>query len=943
MNHDTETKKSWDNSMAEVTRFGRCGWSSALAPVMPVMLFVFSLFGVASLAHAQLQPSQEQLNYFRSLSVSEQRSLAQQFGISLPEVSGGTKQQSNNLPQTIYRANPKTGAEGGSGSPNQDGQAFLDQAVSEKLPIFGMNFFAGQAMSFTPIGDLPVPPDYIVSPGDEINIQVYGKLNEQYSLVVRRDGFINIPNLGPFSVVGKRFSQVREELHSKFQQQIIGVQIAVSMGELHAMQVYILGDARQPGAYQLSSLATATQAILAAGGIADSGSLRQIQVRRGSSVVAEIDLYQLLLHGDNTGDIRLQSGDAVFISPAGPRVEVDGEVLRPAIYELPKNKIALRDVLDYAGGMLPSAYKPGVRVERMSPDGLDVFSLDASGTESRRFVLQGGDKLRVDQTNEGYRNSIQLAGAFINPGQHGFSPGMQIADLFRKPKSVLRNDADASIAIVVRKEEGQRISVLYVPIPEVLARPDSDRNIVLQAEDEILVLPAFVVQPYPDPKDAAEQELEDSTKKELIGNAKNQLSSQARSLRGQSANAPNGSLPYIPEVESEYESRERRLMELIALQDQKNLSAEEERLKKEELEEQATQHLEKRRAELLAPIMEKLKEQADSESYQNVVEIAGEVKYPGSYPYMRGMSLEALIQIAGGLKENAFPAEGELARLARDGDAIVLQTNKVPLKHGAPKSIVLQPRDRVSIFERPEWRDTIAVRVTGEVRFPGTYTVVRGTGFQELMKRVGGLTEFAFPEGAVFSRASLKEKEQEQIERLRSRLKEDVATLSLRKSSSISGLSVSPSEAIDAVEKLSDVEALGRLVVDLPALLGNSKAKFTLEDGDFLHIPSHSRTVTVVGEVQYPSSHLHEEGVDYKEYLQRAGGARQRADVKRIYIIKANGQVVVPRNSWFGVDVAEGDTIVVPINAQYVDKLSVFGSVTSILYQLGVAYDVIKD
>jgi polysaccharide biosynthesis/export protein len=908
------------------------------------LLLIACLMSLSSLSLAQVQPSQEQLKYFRSLSASEQRSLAQQFGISIPDFGSGATQQAAQLPQTIYRHIPEEGAESSNPYLYQAWQSRYDDSESNELPIFGMSFFSGQAMSFTPIGDLPVPVDYLVAPGDQVNIQVYGKINEQYSLVVSRDGAINIPNLGPFSVVGKKFSQLRDELRNKFQRQLIGVQIAVSMGELHAMQVYILGDARQPGAYQLSSLATATQAIIAAGGIADSGSLRHVRVLRGREVVAEIDLYELLLQGKRGGDIRLQSGDAVFVAPAGPRVEIDGEVLRPAIYELSNERTSLDEVLAYAGGVLPGAHVSGIRLERFSPEGVDVFSLDVNEATNKQFMIKGGDKLFIDQKNKSYRNSVQLVGAFINPGQHGFRPGMRVADLFSNPKSVLRDDADSSTAILVRKEEGLRISVHYIPILEVLGQPDSDDNIVIQAEDEILVLPAFVVQPYPKPdEEDIEPEPETAGNRDVAGSKRSQLESARNNVKDQAVNTGQGSLTYNAAVESEYESRQRRLMELMELQEQKNLSAEEARLKKEELEDQATQHLEKRRAELLAPIMEKLKEQANSESYQQVVEIAGEVKYPGSYPYMQDMSLGTLIHIAGGLKENAFSGGAELARLVQGGEEISLQTNRIPLKHGAPRSIILKPRDRISIFERPEWRDTIAVRVTGEVRFPGTYTVVRGTGFKELLRRVGGLTEFAFPRGAVFSRTSLKEKEQEQIERLRRRLKEDVATLSLRKSSAISGLSVSPSEAIEAVEKLSAVEALGRLVVDLPALLSSGQSKFTLEDGDFLHIPSHSRTVTVVGEVQYPSSHLYEEGIDYKEYLQRAGGARQRADTKRIYIIRANGQVVVPRNTWFGVDVTEGDTIVVPINAQYVDKLSVFGSVTSILYQLGVAYDVIKD
>lgn len=925
------------------------------AVVLAVSIYVVLCFFVTA-SYAQA-PSAQQMKYFKSLSPSEQKQLAEQFGVSLSDLQGsqGGQQQRQELPQTIYRQ----GDERGQQNQREDEERFKarqsreERDENDELPIFGMNVFAGQVTSFTPIGDLPVPADYIVAPGDEIAIQVYGKLNEEYNLLVSRDGNINIPNLGPFSVVGKRFAQVREEIHQKFSQQVIGAQVSVSLGELHSMQVYVLGDARQPGGYQLSSLATATQAIIAAGGIADTGSLRQIEVRRGGELLSRIDLYDLLLHGNRGGDLRLQSGDAVFIPPAGPRVQIEGEVLRPAIYELDRKGTLLEALVKNAGGALPTANTSRLRVERKGNQGRDVFTLNLSQTQGRQFALQEGDQVYLDKQNEGYRNSVQLTGAFINAGQHGFQEGMRVADLFTNPKTVLRDDADDAVALLVRQEPRQQISVRYVHLRNIIKNSQSQDNVLLRAEDELVVLPAFVAQ------DVSKKE-DRENKAQKYGNVNDTLGGESpyqhqgamterrfNSERGFVDEDDNSSDYPRQGVNSralmEFDSKQRKLMSVLATQQDQNLSAEEARQRREALEELSTLRVARRRAELLAPIVEKLREQAGVNAYQNVVEIAGEVKYPGSYPYQSGMSLETLLQISGGLKENAFTEHGELARMVDKGDRLELQTSRVAINGMSPEKLTLRARDKVNIFERPEWRDTVAVEVTGEVRFPGTYTVVRGTGFKELINRAGGFTEFAFPEGAVFSREKLKEKEQEQIERLRERLKEEVATLSLRKSSGISGLSVSPTEAIDAVDKLNSVEALGRLVIDLPALASTDKNVLTLEDGDFLHIPSHSRTVTVVGEVQYPSSHLFEQDISYKEYIDRAGGTRQRADKGRIYIIRANGQVVVPKNSWFGASVNEGDTIVVPINAQYVDKLSVFGSVTQILYQLGIAYDVISD
>ena len=168
--------------------------------------------------------------------------------------------------------------------------------------------------------------------------------------------------------------------------------------------------------------------------------------------------------------------------------------------------------------------------------------------------------------------------------------------------------------------------------------------------------------------------------------------------------------------------------------------------------------------------------------------------------------------------------------------------------------------------------------------------------------------------------------------------------MALQTNSPTSGLGVSPVEAIQAVDQLSEVDALGRLVINLPLALQESQTHdIVLENNDYLHIPGHTNTVTVVGEVQYPSSHVYEEGLSYKDYLGKAGGLRERADKGRIYVIRANGEVVVPRRSWFGTRIAEGDTVVAPIDAQYTDKLSLFSTVTQMLFQLGVAYDVIRN
>ena len=352
------------------------------------------------------------------------------------------------------------------------------------------------------------------------------------------------------------------------------------------------------------------------------------------------------------------------------------------------------------------------------------------------------------------------------------------------------------------------------------------------------------------------------------------------------------------------------------------------------------------RASLLKSVLGRLAAQVNAGEVQNIVEIRGEVRYPGIYPYAPSLALERLLVLAGGMLESAEESRVELARLMTnaDGRQVVVSRAIFADADGAFKQEQLAPRDRINVFQNPDWRNDINVTIEGEVLYPGQYSIQRGDSLVDVVKRAGGVTAFAYPNGAILSRLSLKERESKELERLRDRLKEQVATLSLRKSSQVSGFSVSPGEALEAVDQLNSVEALGRLVIDFPAALnGVERHNIVLEDGDRLYIPAHSNTVSVVGEVQYPSSHVFEEGLDYEAYVERAGGLRERADSDRVYVIRANGQVILPKNSWFGMAVEEGDTIVVPIDTEYTDRISLFTAVTQILYQLAIAYDVTKD
>lgn len=930
-------------------------------------LVLAATFSLSSLAQG-LTP--EQIARFGSMSSAEQQRLAKQLGIDIPK--GGKQQQSQELPQTIEKAT------------QGETRKFEPKASDDDgLPLFGYDVFAGEPTSFTPIADLPVPSDYVVGPGDEISVQLYGKENEQHLLTVGRDGFINMPKLGPISVAGKAFSQVRDDLTLRIKKQIIGADVAVGMGELRLMQVYVLGDANRPGAYNISSLATVTQAIIAAGGVAETGSLRQMEVRRGGKLAQRVDLYDLLINGDKSSDIRLQSGDAIFIHPVAQRVAIDGEVLRPAIYEL-KGNTSLAELVAIAGGVTPSGSRSGVQIKRLTDRGVDVITQNLGDPSDARFTLSAGDQVLIQARAANYANAITLSGAFVQGGRHGFEPGMRVLDVLTT--NALRDDADLDIAVLVSEDSGKNTTVRYVKPKDVLQNPAHNTNYTLAEGDELIVLPGT------DFMRCSADDLYSKQQKDLDEQALDNVATQfeAANERGLIISEQSGAGTKISEQRgdktrtSEQRGDENRSIDLqqelsrqqqfARLQKKKlalkrehcglraryNTSLDIQRYIQQDIEERLTEDksttrlsnirdeaftlLGEERKALLAPTLAKLRLQARGGAVQQIVEVRGEVKFPGVYPYAPGMALDDLLAVAGGTLESTYQPQGELTRLKHQNGRIGLEHSEVAVAGPSLVSIKLQARDRVNVFQHPDWRNDLTVELAGEVRFPGRYAIQRGETLSDVIERAGGLTEFAFPAGSVLSRESLKEREQRQLERLRRNLKQEVASLALQKNSPTSGLGVSPIEAIQAVEQLDTVEALGRLVINLPAAMQESQTHdIILEDNDLLHIPGRTNTVTVVGEVQYPSSHVYEEGLSYKDYLGKAGGPRERADKGRIYVIRANGEVVVPRQSWFGTRIAEGDTVVVPIDAQYTDKLSLFSAVSQILFQLGVAYDVIRD
>jgi protein involved in polysaccharide export with SLBB domain len=304
----------------------------------------------------------------------------------------------------------------------------LEPVGTEALEPFGYDLFKRPRNAFAPETVIPAPNDYVIGPGDTINVQLFGNENNEYFEEVSREGTISFPELGPITVSGLTFAEVRDLLTQRVNQQMIGVRASITLGELRSMRIFVLGDVERPGSYAVSGLTTVTNALFAGGGIKPIGSLRNIALRRNGQTIGTLDLYDLLLRGDTTGDARLQAGDAILVPPVGPTVAVEGEVRRPAIYEL-KGERSVADIIALAGGFKPNANRTAVKVERVvANSGTTVEDVDVT-VAGAQAAIRDGDVVRVQRNLEQLERSVRLEGNVFQPGLYQWSRGMRLTDL----------------------------------------------------------------------------------------------------------------------------------------------------------------------------------------------------------------------------------------------------------------------------------------------------------------------------------------------------------------------------------------------------------------------------------------------------------------------------------------------------------------------------------
>ena len=519
------------------------------------------------------------------------------------------------------------------------------------LKRFGYDLFDQAPSTFAPTSDVPVPADYTVGPGDQFSVQLYGSQNKNLRLTVGRDGRVSFPELGPIEVSGRSFSAVKSEIEGRVSRQMIGVRASVSMGETRSMQIFVLGEARYPGAYTVSGLATVTGALFAAGGVRDIGSLRHIQLKRAGRAVGDLDLYDLLMQGDSSHDFKLQPGDVIFIPAIGATVSIDGEVQRPAIYEL-KGAINVVGAVQMAGGFTTDADTGKAALNRIDAQRRRVVQdVDLSAAAAGSELLRNGDVLRVARLRPTLDSGVTVDGQVYRPGSYAWLPGMRLSQLLSSLDE-LKPDADQHYVLIRREDPvTRRISVVSADLAAALQAPGSAADAELSARDRLTVFDLRngrdrVIKPLMDELQLQSNQQQSLSQVNISGSVKApgdypletgmRISDLIRAGGSLDATAYSGSAELSRYVIENGQSRRTQVIpvDLPAV-----------------LHGDAAANLS------LQPFDRLYIKEVSGWSEQEQITLKGEVRFPGTYPIKRGESLRAVVERAGGLTDLAF-AEG---------------------------------------------------------------------------------------------------------------------------------------------------------------------------------------------------------------------------------------------------------------------------------------------
>ena len=830
------------------------------------VLLAFLAFAGSAQAAAMPAVSPEMIAQLKSMPKDQQVALARQYGVDLEsfsdsvEPSAGLAQPGQVLEQTVAPQPP------------------IEKPPTEvelKYERFGEDLFNREVSTFAVTDDALVPNDYRLGPGDEVRIMLYGKDNNEYLLEIDRNGEILLPRVGALVVAGLRFEDARAFIQQRVKNNLVGVEANISLGRMRAISVFMAGEVQVPGAYSVSALSTVSQVLFVSGGVTNIGTLRNIQVKRGDATIATFDTYDLLLRGDAGQDVRLQSGDVVFVPPYERLAIIEGEVKRPMAYELLGQETAAQLVF-MAGGFTRDAYPAAAVLLRKSQGqnlavvkNINLLDIEQS------VALVDGDRLRVPQAADTYENAITIKGAAVRPGIYAWSAGMRVSSLLRSVKVDLLPTVDLNYALIIREKNPRlEIAVKQFNLGDALLNPGTDLDLALEPRDQLILF-------------------------ELVD-----LESPSGELELVDTESLPGEVELVDLESRPGESRTTVLAPIIG------------KLRAQAKQGEPVQVVSISGA-VKAPGEYPL-EPGDRAS--GLVRAAGGFK---DSAFLAAAEHRRIINAVSGsidleYTELSFEAFGQLA------DA---------------NNPLLQSRDHITVRDIPDWNPGELVEVRGEVRFPGDYLIRRGETIAEIIARAGGLTKDAFPRGTIFTRVEVARLENERAAELSRTIRTNVATSMLTQeiqsvdlaeinsiTETLQNFEGKGRLLVDVDKALAGVAGENLVLVDGDRLVIPQKFLTVSIIGQVRRQGTHVfQSDYDVKDYLSLAAGMTSRADKKAMYIVKADGAVMSANTSWLKFSNPQQQL------------APGDTIVVPVNNRYKDGLSMWGDITQIMYQSAVA------
>ncbi|HEY8938377.1 MAG TPA: SLBB domain-containing protein, partial [Cyclobacteriaceae bacterium] len=621
----------------------------------------------------------------------------------------------------------------------------------KRKKIFGAELFTNKNLTFEPNLRIPTPPNYRLAADDQVMIDVYGYSEVQYKLTVNSEGYIRIPNLGPVYVNGLTMDEAKTRITKQLSTIYSTISsgktfVQVSLGNIRSIRVLLIGEIQQPGTYTLPSLATVANALYVSGGPDDNGSFRNIQVIRNGSIATTFDLYDFLTRGDLTNNIVLQDQDIVKVNPYKTRVELIGEVKRPAIFEAKDNE-TLQNILDYAGGYTDGSFKDNITGYRINNKEREVINVTADQVAT--FKLKSGDQFFVDSILNRFSNRVTISGAVFHPGNYGMEQGMTVADLIKKADGV-REEASLNRGIIRRLQDDFTPAIINFNVQDVIS---GKSNIPVRKEDSVIVF--------------SKLDLRQQYSISIAGEVNRPGSfPYADSMRLEDLVLLAGGLRDAASLKHVEVSRRIRKGDYNskdsakAIIKQFDISADLSSIAGEQV--------------LLEPFDEIVIRKSPAYSEQANISVEGEVVYPGQYAIVnKGEHISDLIARSGGLKPEAFPEGAVLLRrtyinssdsallnsklalfyskledsssissvrnmMERKYQLLGINLDDIVKKPGSKYDILLEEGDVLKIPKKLQ-----TVQIMGDIYFPKKIRYDRSYTFRDYVRGAGGFTSSA--------------------------------------------------------------------------------------------------------------------------------------------------------------------------------------------------------